>query len=66
MASVQLGHSSTVNNPFVHGLGRVVRQSAGLAMLLFGCAMLFTLWLIPVGLPLTLVGAAVISAPGSN
>jgi hypothetical protein len=66
MATVQLGHSSTVSNPFVNALGRVARQSAGLAMLLFGCAMLFTLWLIPVGLPLTLAGAAVISTPGSN
>jgi len=65
MTTVQLGHSSAVNNPFVDGLGRVARQSAGLAMLVFGCAMLFTFWLIPFGLPLTLVGAAVIATPGS-
>jgi hypothetical protein len=38
----------------------LARQSAGLAFLLCGGAMLFTLWLIPVGLPLAMLGTALI------
>src|SRR5216683_2634748 len=69
MATIQLEHSrhqSVMQHPtweqfpwtpsFVQSLGQLVQQGIGLAMLLFGSAMLFTLWLIPLGLPLTLLG----------
>jgi hypothetical protein len=35
----------------------------GAALLLVGILAMSTLWLLPVGLPLALVGAALISAP---
>ncbi len=79
MATIQLEHSrhqSVMQHPtweqfpwtpsFVQSLGQLVQQGIGLAMLLFGTAMLFTLWLIPLGLPLTLLGLALMAAPGRS
>ena len=78
MATVQLDHSwnhNFLHNPsersfclpsfqgsWITVLGRMFQQSVGLAMLLVGCVMLITLWLIPLGLPSALVGMAITSA----
>lgn len=48
---------------FAQILGHVGRQLLGAVLLLFGGAMVFTLWLIPVGLPLMLFGLALLAAP---
>jgi hypothetical protein len=61
MATVPFQHAP-VNR--AHVLGRVFQQSAGLAGILAGSAMLFTLWLIPLGLPLLLLGLALVSDAG--
>ena len=37
----------------------------GVLLLLLGGALLLTLWLLPVGLPLALLGMALIAAPGN-
>ncbi|HMF19661.1 MAG TPA: hypothetical protein VKE98_20815 [Gemmataceae bacterium] len=60
MATVPMQHAA-VNHPFVASLGRLFQQGVGLASLVFGGAMLFTLWLIPLGLPLMLLGLALVS-----
>jgi hypothetical protein len=65
MATVSFESIPSVNHSFVQGLGRLVQQSFGGAVVLIGCAMLFTLWLIPVGLPLLLLGVAMMSDPAS-
>jgi hypothetical protein len=43
-----------------------MQQSTGLALLIAGAAFLLTLWLIPIGLPLMLIGVALISAPSEE
>lgn len=48
-------------HPLVQGLGRLTQQGLGLAMLFAGAAMLLTLWLIPLGLPLAMLGLAFVS-----
>lgn len=61
-AAEQILWSPSLQRPLLQGLGRMFRQAAGLAMLLAGAAMLFTFWLIPIGLPLALLGLATTSA----
>jgi hypothetical protein len=46
-------------------MGRVAQPCLGLMSLIFGCAMLLTLWLIPFGLCFALLGLALMSAPAS-
>jgi len=46
-------------------LGHLGQVLLGVLLLLLGCALLLTLWLLPVGLPLALLGMALIAAPGS-
>jgi hypothetical protein len=46
-------------------LGDASRGLLGVLLLVVGGALLPTLWLLPVGLPLALLGAALIAAPGS-
>jgi hypothetical protein len=45
------------------GLGQ---EMFGAALLLLGGALTLTLWLIPVGLPLALLGTAMLSAPSNR
>jgi hypothetical protein len=49
------------NASLVKTLYRLGRELLGLMLFLTGSAMLFTLWLIPVGLPLALVGLALMA-----
>jgi hypothetical protein len=46
-------------------LARLGRVWLGVLLLLLGSALLLTLWLLPVGLPLALLGMALIAAPGN-
>jgi hypothetical protein len=46
-------------------LARLGRVLLGVMLLLLGGALLLTLWLLPVGLPLALLGMALIAAPGN-
>jgi len=48
----------------VQDLGRLAEALLGLMVFLMGAAMLFTLWLIPLGLPLCLLGLAVMHESG--
>jgi hypothetical protein len=48
-----------------HSFGRLAQQATGVAGFLAGSTMLFTFWLIPVGLPLAFLGLALISNPHS-
>jgi hypothetical protein len=48
----------------VQDLGRVAEALLGLMVFLAGAAMLFTLWLIPLGLPLCLLGLAAMHESG--
>jgi hypothetical protein len=45
-------------------LGHLGQVLFGVLLLLVGGALLLTLWLLPVGLPLALLGLALIAAPG--
>jgi hypothetical protein len=45
------------------GLGHLGRALLGVLLLLLGSALVLTLWLLPVGLPLALLGTALIAAP---
>jgi hypothetical protein len=38
----------------------------GMLLLLLGTGLLLTLWLLPVGLPLALLGTALIAAPSTS
>jgi hypothetical protein len=74
MATIPLDHSPTrtavrkaltvetasrpANASLVPTLYRLGRELLGLILFLIGSAMLFTLWLIPLGLPVVLVGLA--------
>jgi hypothetical protein len=49
--------------PILQELACMGRCLLGAALLLVGILAMSTLWLLPVGLPLALVGAALISAP---
>jgi hypothetical protein len=60
MATVPL-QQRAANHPILDGVGRLFQQGTGLVSLLFGGAMLFTFWLIPLGLPLLLLGLALVS-----
>jgi hypothetical protein len=48
----------------VQDLGRLAEALLGVLVFLTGAAMLFTLWLIPLGLPLCLLGLAVMHDSG--
>jgi len=54
-ASVQRAFRAPLAN-LAHNMGHVCRQLLGLGLFLMGGAMVFTLWLMPLGLPLVLVG----------
>jgi hypothetical protein len=57
MATVDRSGSSPART-----LGRLGRVGLGLTLLLLGGAMVFTLVLMPVGLPLALLGVALVAA----
>jgi hypothetical protein len=61
--AVETASRRSANALLVQTLGRLGRELLGLIILLTGVAMLFTLWLIPLGLPLALVGLAVLTCP---
>ncbi len=44
-------------------LGHLGQRLLGVMLLLLGSALVLTLWLMPVGLPLALLGVALIAAP---
>ncbi len=44
-------------------LAHFARVLLGLMFLVLGSALVFTLWLMPIGLPLALLGVALIAAP---
>jgi hypothetical protein len=65
-----LRHNAAVQRAFraplasiVHDMGRVCRQLLGLGLFLMGSAMVLTLWLMPLGLPLVLLGLALMTDP---
>jgi hypothetical protein len=45
-------------------LGHFAQELLGLALLLLGIGLILTLVLMPIGLPLALVGVALLAAPG--
>ena len=47
-------------------LGHLGQLLLGVLLLLLGSALVLTLWLPPVGLPLALLGTALIAAPGTS
>jgi hypothetical protein len=49
----------------VQDLGHLARVLLGVLLLLLGVALVLTLWLLPVGLPLALLGVALIEAPSN-
>ena len=49
-----------------HDLVRLVEALAGALLVVVGGALIFTLWLSPVGLALAAFGAALIAAPGQT
>ena len=50
----------------VQALGQLGQMLLGVLLLLLGSVLLLTLWLLPVGLPLALLGTALIAAPGTS
>ena len=50
----------------VENLAHLVQVLLGVLLLLFGSALTLTFVLLPVGLPLVLVGLALIAAPGNT
>ena len=47
-------------------LGQLGQLLLGVLLLLLGSGLLLTLWLLPVGLPLALLGTALIAAPSTS
>jgi hypothetical protein len=47
-------------------LGQMGQLLVGMLLLLLGTGLLLTLWLLPVGLPLALLGTALIAAPSTS
>src|SRR5689334_19837273 len=44
-------------------LGELAQRTLGIFFVLFGAALTLTLWLLPIGLPLGLLGCALIATP---
>jgi hypothetical protein len=52
--------------PLAQALGQLGKLMLGVLLLLLGSGLLLTLWLLPVGLPLALLGTALIAAPSNS
>ena len=55
----------SASTSLAQALGHLSQVLLGVLLLLLGGALLLTLWLLPVGLPLALLGMALIAAPGN-
>jgi hypothetical protein len=65
LAAPQHSRSPSANHSLVQSLARLSQHLLGLTLVLMGSALVFTLWLLPLGLPLVLLGIALITAPSS-
>ena len=54
-----------LSHSLAQSLGHLSQVLLGVLLLVLGGALLLTLWLLPVGLPLALLGMALIAAPGN-
>ena len=55
----------SASTSLAHALGHLSQVWLGVLLLLLGGALMLTLWLLPLGLPLALLGMALIAAPGN-
>ena len=56
---------SSASTSLAEFLGHLSQVLLGVLLLVLGGALVLTLWLLPVGLPLALLGMALIAAPGN-
>ena len=56
----------SASTSLAQALGHLSQVLLGVLLLLLGGALLLTLWLLPVGLPLALLGLALIAASGNS
>jgi hypothetical protein len=61
--SIAQGHHTGANASLHEALGDLAQRALGILFVLFGVALTLTLWLLPVGLPLGLLGCALIATP---
>jgi hypothetical protein len=54
---------ATASASLAHDLTELAEALAGALLLIAGSALIFTLWLSPIGLPLAALGAALIAVP---
>ncbi|GEM_PF-4523283 len=66
LAAVQYPEVSPSSHSIPHAFSHFGHVLLGIVLFLLGSALVITLWLMPVGLPLALLGLALIAAPEHN
>ena len=61
--SIAPSHETAATVSLREVLGDLAQRALGIFFVLFGAALTLTLWLLPVGLPLGLLGCALIATP---
>jgi hypothetical protein len=64
--SLTPGRDAAASTSFAEKLGDLAQRLLGTLVVLAGLALTLTLWLLPVGLPLALLGCALMAAPRDN
>ncbi|HEV3299677.1 MAG TPA: hypothetical protein VG055_08540 [Planctomycetaceae bacterium] len=61
--SIAPSHDTGPTTSWSEVLGELAQRALGTLFVLFGAALTLTLWLLPIGLPLGLLGCALLATP---